>query len=374
MTRVLIAVAMTVLVGTAAWLIPNAIEARQTAQDNLIAKVKQNPNDTELLNAYLTQAFGVVNNSLATDVDAAENKLTEVRTLLDELEPIEAEAQQLRERGLSFVEFLAQQVTLARISLDDLETRIRANVADIEALNLYAGKVSMDLGSLAFEDARAAMTLIDRAETFLNEIKKDLTGQDGGAATIEQAIAQIDRFKPNVASALKREELVGQQAIPLKITTWVNGPTIDEDELKGKVVLLDFWAVWCGPCIATFPHLIEWNEKYGEDGLVILGLTQYYNYTWDAQAGRAVPSREEVSPTQEQAMLEQFAASYELTHRFGIMQDQRISEFYGVEGIPQAVLIDRQSKIRMIRVGSGDANTEALDAKIQELLAEPASQ
>ena len=48
--------------------------------------------------------------------------------------------------------------------------------------------------------------------------------------------------------------LVGVDAAPLEIDTWVNCDPLTDTDLKGKVLLLDFWAVWCGRCIATFPR------------------------------------------------------------------------------------------------------------------------
>jgi thiol-disulfide isomerase/thioredoxin len=129
-----------------------------------------------------------------------------------------------------------------------------------------------------------------------------------------------------------RAKLVGQKAAPLAVEAWVNGSPVSDDDLKGKVVLLDFWAVWCGPCIATFPHLREWNEKYAGKGLVMIGLTNYYNYDWDEQAGKATRSALEVSPEKEQAMLVKFAAQHKLTHRFGIQKDHGQSKVLRRDG------------------------------------------
>jgi thiol-disulfide isomerase/thioredoxin len=58
----------------------------------------------------------------------------------------------------------------------------------------------------------------------------------------------------------------------MKVTNWLNGTEVKLGELKGKVVMLDFWATWCGPCIAAIPHTNELAKKYQDRGLVIIGV------------------------------------------------------------------------------------------------------
>jgi thiol-disulfide isomerase/thioredoxin len=66
--------------------------------------------------------------------------------------------------------------------------------------------------------------------------------------------------------------LEGKPAPPLQVSGWENGGSLSLSGLKGKVVVLDFWATWCGPCIASIPHNNEMAEKYRDQGLVILGV------------------------------------------------------------------------------------------------------
>lgn len=57
----------------------------------------------------------------------------------------------------------------------------------------------------------------------------------------------------------------------LSVTGWVNGE-VKPEAMKGKVVIVDFYATWCGPCMATIPHNNEMLEKYKDKGLVIVGV------------------------------------------------------------------------------------------------------
>ena len=151
--------------------------------------------------------------------------------------------------------------------------------------------------------------------------------------------------------------------------TWVNGTPLTAGDLQGKVVLLDFWAVWCGPCINTFPHLREWQEKYGDKGLVVIGLTRYYDWDWDDELGYAAKAASDVGDSEEQEMLKKFAAYYHLKHRFAIQEEgDSLDEYYGVSGIPHVVVLDKEGKIRMIRVGAGKQNAEDIDKLLAELL------
>jgi thiol-disulfide isomerase/thioredoxin len=210
----------------------------------------------------------------------------------------------------------------------------------------------------------------------------------------DQADRMFAGLQKSIETARRLAALIGQNAAPLDVEAWVNGTALTDADLKGKVVLLDFWAVWCGPCIATFPHLREWQEKYGDKGLVIVGLTRYYGFVWDEKQGRATPPAakprppqepgaappaappaeppEKPSPAQEQEMLVTFAEHHKLHHRFAIQKDNALPEYYAVSGIPHVVVIDGEGKIRLIRVGSGEKNAQDVAAMLASLIGDGA--
>jgi thiol-disulfide isomerase/thioredoxin len=170
--------------------------------------------------------------------------------------------------------------------------------------------------------------------------------------------------------------LIGKPAPDFKGEFSLNGKPIKLSDLKDKVVLLDFWAVWCGPCVATFPHLREWHNEYKDKGLEIVGVTTYFkSVAFNAKSGKLEEAQQDLSKEQEQKMLTDFAAYHKLEYHLTVLpekENDKVTEDYKVEGIPQAVLIDRKGVVRMIKVGAEKENANDLAKMIKQLIGENA--
>jgi thiol-disulfide isomerase/thioredoxin len=111
----------------------------------------------------------------------------------------------------------------------------------------------------------------------------------------------------------------------------VDGKPVNFSQFKGKVVVLDFWATWCGPCRSEIPGYVKLQEKYKDKGLVIIGV-----------------SLDQQGPEVVKKFIGDFHMSYQV-----VMGDDAVAEaFGGVDGIPTTFIIDRTGKIRDKKVGA----------------------
>ncbi|HKE58701.1 MAG TPA: TlpA disulfide reductase family protein [Pyrinomonadaceae bacterium] len=157
-------------------------------------------------------------------------------------------------------------------------------------------------------------------------------------------------------------EKIGERKEPPEVvaTQWIDQEPVKLSALRGQVVLLDFWAHWCGPCLYTFPKLESWFEAYKNKGLVVLGLTSYQGQA----EGRAM------TPGEELTYLREFKKRHRLSYGFAVA-DSHVNDLnYGVFSIPMSFLIDRKGQVRFIAAGAGDQETAELGKMIKKVVEE----
>jgi thiol-disulfide isomerase/thioredoxin len=121
------------------------------------------------------------------------------------------------------------------------------------------------------------------------------------------------------------------------------------DNYKGQVLVLDFWATWCGPCKMEIPHLIELQEKYRDQGLTIVGITL------DDNPDKDVPP---------------YAAEVGMNY-VNVRGNAELKSKYGVIGLPTIIVYDRDGNKVMNRAGY--IGEKELEETIKPLLAPPAA-
>ena len=143
-------------------------------------------------------------------------------------------------------------------------------------------------------------------------------------SVIAQEIS-VEKAKEVLAmNVMGKESLIGQTAPELNIEKYLQAPEGEKSlsALKGKVVVLEFWATWCAPCVAEIPHLNQLNEEFRDKQVQFISVTD--------------EGEDIIAP---------FLKRQEMKSWIGLDTDRSVFEAYGVRGIPRTFLIDQKGII-----------------------------
>ena len=153
--------------------------------------------------------------------------------------------------------------------------------------------------------------------------------------------------------------LIGETAPDISIKTWIKGGPVTLEDLRGRVVLLEFWATWCKPCHEMFPKLKQLHEQESLRGLEITAITRHY------MAYRGT----EESMAEELQLMRTMVTDHGVSFAVGVAEDEGLQAIYGANGLPTVVLIDRQGVVRYAGPGGEDWR---FDEVLEKCLAESA--
>lgn len=171
-------------------------------------------------------------------------------------------------------------------------------------------------------------------------------GANTAPNTNSSANANKSSIYPKLASGLAEAEM-----------ELLDGTKFKVSDRKGKVLLLNIWGTWCGPCRAEMPHLIAMQDKYRDQGFEVLGL--------NIGDGNGTPETIEE--------IKEFATSMKLNYTIARIQNSTTAQFYQItkqQVVPQTLLVDREGHLRGVFVGGGPKIIDSMNTTLDKTMGE----
>ena len=295
------------------------------------------------------------------------------------------------EPGIYQIRIGAQKAVLA-LDEDDHNVEIKGSISDFGKYNfdisgtedgeeMVAAMKSLQQGSVKVEDIDAIVKSVKNPETgaFIAFNTLARAGAVGVPVHMEalNRLPETSALKPNYKTFLQAmQSQIAQQQASETIKVGMPAPDIDLpspdgkqyalSDLKGKVVLLDFWASWCGPCRRENPNVVKVYNKYKDEGFTI------YSVSLDGLDSRRTSglSADQIKQAQagQKKRWTDAIAKDNLTWPYHVSELKKwesvAGRLYGVRGIPKTFLIDREGKIAAV----GLRGAASIERALQEVI------
>ncbi len=198
----------------------------------------------------------------------------------------------------------------------------------------------------------------EKASARLRELKDEFSETESGKLAV--------KFLQDDERRAAAKNLVGRAAPELHFS-WASRAGLKTlADVKGKVVVLDFWATWCGPCVASFPEMRELVSRYQDFPVAVIGVTSIQGRVMGLEPA-VIDCQDD--PEKEKRLMTDYIKAKDLTWTVALSDEPVFNLDYGVEGIPHMVILAPDGTVRHRDLDPRDPLTDKAE-KIDALLKE----